>query len=140
VSNMTGWRELLGVPEREDLDVAGAVLRALKDHRVRVWHDGGKIKMRGPTKPPDALLEQVHAHKPALLYLLGAPPIPEAPKAPEAQAPSRSPGDVVFKCSRIFGPGLRLIVGGIDAPARPTGRTRRRSSLSRDSGGPPDAA
>ena len=128
----------MGVPEERDLLDAGAVLRDLEDHRVRVWRDGEKIRMRGPRKPPDALLERVHSHKPALLFLLGTPPpAPEPPETPEA---ARTPGDIVFECSRVFGPGLRLIVGGLDAPARPTARTRPRSSRTGESGGPSDAA
>ena len=58
----------------------------------------------------------------------------ENPDAP------RTAGEIVFDISRVFGPGLTVIVGGLAAPARPTARTRPRSSRTGESGGPSDAA
>lgn len=58
----------------------------------------------------------------------------ENPDAP------RTAGEILFECSRIFGPGLTVIRGGLDAPARPKGRTRPQSSRTGEQGGPGDAA
>ncbi len=98
----------------------------------------GRLRLIAERRPPTELIEAARQYRPALLRMLGSPEAPESPEPPDA----RSAGEILADAATVFGPGLRLIVGGLDAPARPrpTGRTRRRSPRTGDSGGPPHAA
>ncbi len=106
---------------------------------------GGHLRLIAERRPPAELIEAARQFKPALLRLLDRDhradgdhgervlPVPEAP---------RTAGEILFDVSKVFGPGLRVIVGGLDAPARPRpkGLTKGRSSRTAQPGGPTDGA
>ena len=109
------------------------LLDRLHAHGVQIVPaPGGHLRLIAARRPPDELMEAARQLKPALLRMLSTPE-------------ARSAGAIVFDVAKTFGPGLRIIAGGLaglDAPARPraVGRTRRRSPRLRESGGPIDAA
>jgi len=83
------------------------LLSELRAHGVRVVVEGDALRLAGPRRPPEPLLERVRAEKPALLRLLRGD-----------GRPGPALGPVVFAIADVFGPGCAVITSPLDAPAQ----------------------
>ncbi len=65
------------------------VLAAARAAGVRVVADGDDLKMKAPATPPDAVIEAIRRHKPAILELLRSNPYDAAIDKLRSKCPAR---------------------------------------------------